>query len=57
LQLCAPGIELLWFCNTGTPDAQTGNGHITHTNYRDILTIESGKRGDKPCIRRLRITV
>jgi uncharacterized protein (DUF433 family) len=26
-------------------------------NYRDIITIESGKRGGKPCIRGLRITV
>ena len=26
-------------------------------NYRDILTIEAGKRGGKPCIRGLRITV
>lgn len=26
-------------------------------NYRDIITIEPGKRGGKPCIRRMRITV
>ena len=26
-------------------------------NYQDIITIESGKRGGKPCIRELRITV
>ena len=26
-------------------------------NYRDILTIEPGKRGGQPCIRGLRITV
>ena len=26
-------------------------------NYRDILTIEPGKRGGKPCIRGMRITV
>lgn len=26
-------------------------------DYRDILTIEPGKRGGKPCIRRMRITV
>lgn len=26
-------------------------------DYRQILTIEPGKRGDKPCIRGLRITV
>ena len=26
-------------------------------NYRDFLTIEPGKRGGKPCIRGMRITV
>lgn len=26
-------------------------------NYRDIITIEPGKRGGKPCIRGMRITV
>ena len=26
-------------------------------NYRDIITLESGKRGGKPCIRGMRITV
>lgn len=26
-------------------------------NYQDIITIEQGKRGSKPCIRHLRITV
>jgi uncharacterized protein (DUF433 family) len=26
-------------------------------NYKDIITIESGKRGEKPCIRGMRITV
>ncbi|MBE9142804.1 DUF433 domain-containing protein [Planktothrix mougeotii] len=25
--------------------------------YQDIITIEPGKRGGKPCIRRMRITV
>jgi uncharacterized protein (DUF433 family) len=27
------------------------------TDYHDIITIEEGKRGGKPCIRGLRITV
>jgi len=27
------------------------------TNYQQIITIESGKRGGKPCIRGMRITV
>ena len=26
-------------------------------NYRGIITIEPGKRGGKPCIRHMRITV
>ena len=26
-------------------------------NYKDIITMEPGKRGGKPCIRGLRITV
>lgn len=26
-------------------------------DYRNIITIEPGKRGGKPCIRRMRITV
>jgi len=26
-------------------------------NYRNIITIEADKRGGKPCIRRMRITV
>jgi uncharacterized protein (DUF433 family) len=26
-------------------------------NYQDIITIEDGKRGGRPCIRGLRITV
>jgi uncharacterized protein (DUF433 family) len=26
-------------------------------NYRDIITVDSDKRGGKPCIRGLRITV
>lgn len=27
------------------------------TDYRTIITIESGKRGGKPCIRGMRLTV
>ena len=26
-------------------------------NYQDVITIESGKRGGRPCIRRMRIAV
>ena len=28
-----------------------------HTDYTEIITVEPGKRGGKPCIRGLRITV
>ncbi|MEI6746784.1 MAG: DUF433 domain-containing protein, partial [Methylococcaceae bacterium] len=28
-----------------------------NTNYQNIITLEQGKRGGKPCIRNLRITV
>lgn len=27
------------------------------TNYRDIITVEEGKRGGRPCIRGMRISV
>ena len=30
---------------------------IAAMNYQDIITIEPGKRGGKPCIRGMRITV
>ena len=30
---------------------------MTTLSYQDIITIEAGKRGGKPCIRGLRITV
>jgi uncharacterized protein (DUF433 family) len=31
--------------------------YIILMSYRDIITIEPGKRGGKPCIRGMRITV
>ena len=30
---------------------------IPAMNYKDIITVEPGKRGGKPCLRGLRITV
>ncbi len=33
------------------------DGLASHMDYRDIITIEPGKRGGKPCIRGMRITV
>jgi uncharacterized protein (DUF433 family) len=31
--------------------------YLSYMHYRDIITIESGKRSGKPCIRGMRITV
>ena len=31
--------------------------HAGLSDYRDIITIDPGKRGGKPCIRGLRVTV
>ena len=36
---------------------RTGDGYDSRMNYEGIITIEPGKRGGKPCIRGLRITV
>lgn len=33
------------------------DGYNLSMNYQDIITIEPGKRGGKPCIRGMRITV
>ena len=30
---------------------------VMKVDYREIITIEPGKRGGKPCIRQMRITV
>ena len=32
-------------------------GYTTSMDYKQILTLEPGKRGGKPCIRGMRITV
>ena len=34
-----------------------GTGVVVSTSYQNILTIEPGKRGGRPCIRGMRITV
>ncbi len=34
-----------------------GRVYYRRMNYKDIITIEPGKRGGKPCIRGMRITV
>jgi uncharacterized protein (DUF433 family) len=38
-------------------DVEHGRAQILSMDYRDIITIEPGKRSGKPCIRGLRITV
>jgi uncharacterized protein (DUF433 family) len=35
----------------------TQEAYASHVAYRDLITIEPGKRGGKPCVRGLRITV
>lgn len=48
-------------CRPNVPNALTHRDQprdtLDNMDYRDILTIEPGKRGGKPCIRGLRITV
>lgn len=43
-------------CYTGG-GANWRQGQATVIDYRDYITIELGKRGGKPCVRGLRITV
>ena len=38
-------------------DRDSTTEHFPAMNYRDIITIEAGKRSGKPCIRGMRITV
>lgn len=38
-------------------DRRVDQGHFPRVDYRGIITIESGKRSGKPCIRGMRITV
>ena len=33
------------------------NVHLSIMDYKDIITIEAGKRNGKPCVRGMRITV
>jgi uncharacterized protein (DUF433 family) len=37
--------------------ARSGRNYYGTMSYRDIITIEPGKRGGKPCIRGMRMTV
>jgi uncharacterized protein (DUF433 family) len=38
-------------------DSPIGSGYVEVVDYRQIITIEPGKRSGKPCLRGLRITV
>ncbi len=41
----------------GSLDCQSAKIYHRIMNYHDIITIEPGKRGGKPCIRGMRMTV
>lgn len=46
-----------WPQKRWTAVVQNDNLLTMKTSYRDIITVEPGKRGGKPCIRGMRITV
>lgn len=46
-----------WSGWRGELDLSLTQGQIPDMDYRDIITIEPGKRSGKPCIRGMRITV
>ena len=50
----AEAAGLLWDCSQ---DRRVERAYHRYVDYRDRITIEPGKRGGKPCIRGLRITV
>src|SRR5262245_7527340 len=51
------GERTLRICAVSHVDARRASDYPFGVDYRDIITIEPGKRGGKPCIRGLRITV
>ena len=52
-----PGFAGPQFPDTGEFDPPTGGHYDSAVDYSQVITIESGKRGGKPCIRGMRITV
>lgn len=42
---------------TATRTCLQGYARVGQMDYKHIITIESGKRGGRPCIRRMRIAV
>lgn len=38
-------------------DARERSSYLSGMDYRKLITIDQGKRGGKPCVRGLRITV
>lgn len=38
-------------------DARERSSYVSCMDYRKLITIDQGKRGGKPCVRGLRITV
>ena len=44
-------------CESGTQSSKLKCGYNIEMDYREYITIEPNKRGGKPCVRGLRITV
>jgi uncharacterized protein (DUF433 family) len=49
--------ELILGSSKGGLARTAGAAYLPAMNYQQIITLEPGKRGGKPCIRRMRITV
>jgi uncharacterized protein (DUF433 family) len=50
-------LGLILYLDSPALSIEAGQSHYERMNYQDIITIEPGKRGGKPCIRGMRITV
>jgi len=48
---------VLWHCGDRSQRNCETNLLLKVMNYKDFITVEPGKRGGKPCVRGLRITV
>jgi len=48
---------VLWHCGDRSQCNCETNLLLKVMNYKDFITVEPGKRGGKPCVRGLRITV
>src|ERR1700760_892260 len=50
-------IEIVDSCLRTVLRRAANSVRITHMNYQQIISIEPGKRGGRPCIRHMRIAV